>query len=88
MPSFLIHDFHFLNMFMFMFTIISLPHFSASQAFFSFGSYEYYVERNNPVWSYSEAEEKCNAIQATLAVVNTEDIRNFLVKRIGHLTGK
>ena len=61
---------------------------SNSQAFVPNGSYEYYIERNNPVWSYSEAEGKCNASNATLAVVNTEDIRNYLVREIGNLTGK
>ena len=63
-------------------------HQSISQTFLPFGSYEYYIERNNPVWSYSEAEGKCNASNATLAVVNKEDIRNHLVGEIGNLTGK
>ena len=63
-------------------------HLSISQTIFSFGSYEYYIERNNFVWSYSEAEEKCIELNATLAVVNTEDIRNHLLRKIGNLTGK
>ena len=72
--------------FLFTFTIIFLPHFSVSQTFVPFG-YEYHIERNNPVRSYLEAEERCNASQASLAVVNTERIRDFLVERIGNLNG-
>ena len=63
-------------------------HQSISQTFLPFGSYEYYIERNHPVRSYSEAEGKCNASNATLAVVNTEDIKKYLVRNIGNLTGK
>ena len=79
-----------LSMFNFLciYTIVLLPCLSLSQTFLPFGSYEYYIERNNPVWSYSESEGKCNASNATLAVVNTEDIRNHLVVEIGNLTGK
>ena len=68
--------------------MVLLPCLSLSQTFLPFGSYEYYIERNNPVWSYSEAERKCNARNTTLAVVNRKDIRNHIVVEIGNLTGK
>ena len=71
-----------------LFLIFAYVNYSILQTFTSFGSYEYYIERNNPVWSYSEAEGKCNASNATLAVVNTENIRDHLVREIGNLTGK
>ena len=73
--------------FAFLYSIVLIPHFTVSQTFFPCG-YEYYIEKNNFVWSYSEAEEKCNAFSATLAIVNREDIRNNLVRNIGNLTGK
>ena len=72
--------------FLFTFIITLLPHFSIAQTFLQFGSHEYYIERNNAVESYAEAEKKC--LQATLAVVNTKAINDFLEKKIGVLTGK
>ena len=74
--------------FLCIYTIVLLPCLSLSQTFLPHGSYEYYIEKNNPVWSYSEAEGKCSASNATLAVVNTKEIRNSLVREIGNLTGK
>ena len=52
------------------------------QTFLSFGSNEYYMERNSLVLSFSEAEEKCNASQVTLAVINTKNER-FCNNKIG-----
>ena len=75
-------------MFLFALTIVLLPHVFIGQTFLPFGCQKYYIERNNTVTNYLEAEKKCKAINATLAVVNTEYIRNFLVKQIGNLTSK
>ena len=74
--------------FLFAFAIILFPQFSTSQKFFSFGANEYYVEKNNPVESYSEAEGRCNASNAILAVVNTKNISNFLAEKIGNLSSR
>ena len=77
-----------MRIFIFIFTIILFPHFSILQTFVPFGFFEYYIETNNPVGSFTEAEEKCNASQATLAVVKTKEIRDFLVREIGEISGE
>ena len=62
---------------------------TASQSFVQFGSYEYYVERKNPVKSYSVAESRCRSMKnATLAVVNRKEINDFLIKELGKFRGK
>ena len=77
-----------MHIFSFIFTIILFPHFSILQTFVPFGFFEYYIETNNPVGSFTEAEKRCNASQATLAVLKTKEIRNFLVKEIKKISGK
>jgi len=49
---------------------------TGSQTFHQFGLYEYYwsTEINGDVESYSEAEEQCRQMNATLAIVNRRDI--------------
>ena len=52
-------------------------------SFTAFGEYEYYVEAQQPASHYSKAERRCAHRNATLAVVNSQKIRNFLVQQIG-----
>ena len=51
------------------------------------GFKEYFVEVQNSVRDYSEAVEKCAQINATLAKVNSQAIRDFLVNVSGNLSG-
>ena len=51
------------------------------------GSFEYYVEKNHYVTNYTQAEELCRQRNAELAVVTTIGVKNFLVEKIGNLTG-
>ena len=60
----------------------------SGQTFHRLDSKEYYVEVQNSVRDYSEAVEKCARINATLAIVNSQDIQVFLVNNTGNLTGK
>ena len=60
----------------------------SGQTFHRLGSKEYYVEVQNSVRDYSEAVEECARINSTLAIVNSQDIQDFLVNIIGNLTGK
>ena len=56
------------------------------QSFIKFGSFEYYIERKNPVESFSQAQSKCEKMKhAELVVIKTSEIRNFLLKQIGNL---
>ena len=70
--------------FAFVYSNVLIPHLIVSQTFSSYGPYEYYIKRKNPVRSYSEAKKICNPSNATLAIVNTEGIGNDLVKNIGN----
>jgi len=58
---------------------------SRAQPFQQFGSYEYYwsTAENVSVESYSEAEEYCIQMDATLAIVNTREIGEFFDNKIG-----
>ena len=60
----------------------------SGQTFHRLGAKEYYVEVQNSVRDYSEAVEECARINSTLAIVNSQDIQDFLVNIIGNLTGK
>ena len=60
---------------------------SQAQSFLTFNSYQYYIETNDEVRSYSAAAEQCSQKNATLAVVNTPEIGEFLVENIGNLRG-
>ena len=55
----------------------------ASNEFYPFGDYEYYVEKSTSVKSYTEAETECENKSSTLVIINTDEIRNFLVNHIG-----
>ena len=55
-------------------------------SFTTFGEYEYFVD-NRVVSSYSAAEQQCAQANATLAIVNSQDITNFLEQQIGNLSG-
>ena len=52
--------------------------------FRSFDLYEYYwpTERNDIVQNYDEAVSKCRKIGASLAVVKTKDVGDFLTNQI------
>jgi len=56
-----------------------------AQSFQQFGSYEYYwsTEEDSYVDSYSEAEEHCRQMNATLATVNTREVGEFFDNKIG-----
>ena len=56
-------------------------------SFTAFGEYEYFVD-NRVVSSYSAAEQQCAQADATLAIVNSQNITNFLVQQIGNLSGE
>ena len=59
-----------------------------SQSFHRLGLKEYYVEVQSSVRNYSDAVDKCAQMNATLAIVNSQAIQDFLVNKIGNLTGK
>ena len=65
---------------------LTLPSFS--QSFLPFGEIEYYIEKDGKAESYDEAETKCNKLNATLAIVNSEAIQEFLADNITNSTGK
>ena len=54
-------------------------------SFIAFGEYEY-LWGKHVVSNYSTAEEQCTQANATLAIVNSPNITNFLVQRIVNLT--
>jgi len=56
-----------------------------SQSFYIFGSYEYYwsTEEENYVESYSEAEDQCRQMNATLTIVNVREVGEWLNREIG-----
>jgi len=58
-----------------------------AQIFRQFGFYEYYwpIEEDAFVGSYSEAEEECRKLDATLVVINTQAIGNFLETKIENM---
>jgi len=58
---------------------------SRAQSFQQFGSYEYYWStiEDNYVESYSEAEDQCRQMNATLALVNTREVGEFFDNKIG-----
>ena len=60
----------------------------SGQTFHRLASKEYHIEVKSYVRSYSEAVDECAQINATLAIVNSQAIRDFLVNNIGNLTGK
>ena len=57
-------------------------------SFNAFGEYEYFVEKQFFVRNYLQAEQQCAQANATLAMVNSQNITNFLVQLIGSPTGK
>ena len=73
-----------------MFSIVNLPafllllaqHLSSGQQLVSFQSKEYFIEKNNPVRSYLEAEENCRTKSAEMAIVNSKKIQEFLGQKI------
>ena len=60
----------------------------SGQTFHRLDSKEYYVEVQSSVRNYSEAVVECARINATLAIVNSQAIRDFLVNISGNLSGK
>ena len=52
------------------------------------GDYEYYIEKDNFVKGVKKAEQKCAQRNAKLAVINSQEIENFLIPKIGTLAGK
>ena len=60
----------------------------SGQSFQRLDSKEYYVEVQNSVRDYSEAVEECDRMNATLAIVNSQAIRDFLVNISGNLSGR
>ena len=57
-------------------------------SFEPFKYFGYYVEKNVTVSSSFEAEKYCKNKQAQLVVVNTQEIKNFIVKKIGEVLGE
>ena len=64
--------------------------FVSSQTFRPFGGYEYYwnVAKNDYVSSYEDAKRDCSEMNATLAIVNTAEIRDFFDEEIGTVSSK
>ena len=62
--------------------------FSQSQSFVRLNFLDYYIEKDFFVKSYAEAEQQCEMIETTLAIVNTKEIQDFLLDNIGNLTGE
>ena len=60
----------------------------SGQTFDRLGSKEYYIELQGFVKNYSEAVAKCAQMNATLAIVNSQAIQDFLVNITGNLSGK
>ena len=59
------------------------------QTFVEFGPYQYYIERNNSVKSYFQAESRCgNMSGATLVMIKTKEVNDFLIEKIGNFSGK
>ena len=58
-----------------------------STLFRPFRSKEYYIESNSFVRTYTQAEETCKALGATVALVNRMEIGQFLLIEIGNITG-
>ena len=52
------------------------------ETFVSFGSHEYYFELDDRIRSITQAEEKCMEKNSQLAIVNKQEIQNFLVNQI------
>ena len=63
---------------------------SIAQIFRPFGLYEYYwsIEPNDYVRSDVAAEQRCNQMDATLAIVNRKEIGEFLREQIEKATSK
>ena len=59
-----------------------------SQSFHRLDSKEYHVEVQSSVKGFSEAVGKCAQINATLAIVDSQVIKDFLLKITGNLTSK
>ena len=60
----------------------------SGKSFHRLGAKEYYVEVQSSVRNYSEALDECARITATLAIVNSQAIRDFLENITGNLTSK
>ena len=67
-----------------LFVSLSLITNCLSQTFQHFGAYEYYWsdESSNYARNYAEAQQQCSRRNATLAVVNTKEVGEFLKSRI------
>jgi len=61
-----------------------------AQTFHQFGSVEYYwpIEQEVYVRSYDEAEARCTSLNATLGLIKTRKIGEFLAEHIGILPRK
>ena len=58
-----------------------------STLFRPFGNKEYYIENNSFLRTYAQAEEKCNASKAIVALVNRKEIGQFLLEEIRDTIG-
>ena len=64
------------------FLLVFAKHLSCGQQFVRYQSQEYFIEKNNPVKSYSEAEKICRNKNAKLVVINSQKIQDFLFEKI------